>query len=465
VLLVVAGWALFAFAGIYRWTAIPLTIGVAFLVYTARPPIAPRPFRALDLAIIASGLAVALQLVPLPAQLRLAVAPSAIAYEQAVRIAPDGATLPPLAGPITVDPDATRYGLLLIALMVAIFWSARALFQRGGVRTTAIGIAAMGLVIAPMAIGQHASAPRLFYWVWRGLGSNSLPYTPFINRNDFAGWLVMAIPLTLGYAVARIQSRSAGEAFDPESALDNKGLLLILSLFAMTAGLIASLSRSGMAGLAAGLLLFILLARGRLNRTQASWMLGGVLAMVVFAAMYTNMGALANRMSGVVSEGMAGRFAIWRQTWPMVRDFWPLGAGVGTYQRVMVLYQASSRLFYISHADNEYLQVLAEGGALLGVPFAIVLGAGATAAARRLRDDRTPLFCMRAGAACGIVGFAVQNLWEMTLRVPANAVLFAILAAIALRDAGTIVTPELVAQRIAAGATPPDRIRPPRPRR
>jgi O-antigen ligase len=147
------------------------------------------------------------------------------------------------------------------------------------------------------------------------------------------------------------------------------------------------------------------------------------------------MGVLANRMSGVVSEGMAGRLAIWRQTWPMVRDFWPVGAGVGTYQRVMVLYQASSRLFYISHADNEYLQVLAEGGALLGIPFAIVLIAGATVAARRLRNDRTPLFCMRAGAACGIVGLAVQNLWEMTLRIPANSSLFAILAAVAVHEA------------------------------
>jgi O-antigen ligase len=159
--------------------------------------------------------------------------------------------------------------------------------------------------------------------------------------------------------------------------------------------------------------------------------------MVVMAAMYTNMGALANRMSGVVSEGMAGRLAIWRQTWPMVRDFWPVGSGVGTYQQVMVLYQTTSRLFFISHADNEYLQVLAEGGALLGVPFAVVLIAGATIIGIRLRADRTPLFCMRAGAACGIVGLGVQNLWEMTLRIPANGALFAILAAVALHEART----------------------------
>jgi O-antigen ligase len=409
-------------------------VAVALLVYIARPQIASRPFRALDLAIGACGLAILLQLIPFPPALRLAVAPSSVAYEQTVRI-DTGDTLSAIAGPITVDPGATRYGLLLVALMMVTFWSARALFQRGGVRATIRGIALMGLVVAPMAVAQHAMAPRLFYWSWRGLSTNSLPYTPFINRNDFAGWLVMAIPLTLGYAVARIQSRSSGEAFDPESALDNKGLLLILSLFAMTAGLLASLSRSGMAGLASGLLLFILLVRERMSRTQAGWMLGGLFAMIALAAMYTNMGALADRMSGVVSEGMAGRLAIWRQTLPMVRDFWPMGSGVGTYQRVMVPYQTMSHLFYISHADNEYLQILAEGGALLGIPSAIVLIMGATLAGRRLRADRTPLFCMRAGAACGMVGLAVQNCWEMTLRVPANGALFAILAAVALHEA------------------------------
>jgi O-antigen ligase len=121
----------------------------------------------------------------------------------------------------------------------------------------------------------------------------------------------------------------------------------------------------------------------------------------------------------------------------MVRDFWPVGSGVGTYQQVMTLYQTSSRLFYISHADNEYLQVLAEGGALLGIPVAVALIAFGSAIIRRLRTDRTPLFWVRAGAASGLLAVCVQNVWEMTLRVPANAVLLAILAAIATHESGS----------------------------
>jgi len=418
----------------YRWTTIPLTIGVAALAWIARPRVAPPGARLLDFALIAALAAIAVQLVPLPFGVRLAIAPSSVAYDQVARVAPDAA--PQLAGPISVNRDATAFALFLAIVVVTLFWCARSAFHRGGVRTTAWGIALMGAALAPIGAIQHATAPRLFYWRWPAHVGNALPYTPFTNRNDFAAWLVMAIPLAAGYAIAHIQSRRrTGAPFDPESALDDKGTALGIGLLVMIAGLLASMSRSALAGAAAALLLFVLLSRGRMSRRWIVWMLVAVAAMVALAAVYAaNIGALTGRLAGAASEGLTGRVAIWRQTWPMVRDFWPVGSGVGTYQQVMTLYQTSSRLFYISHADNEYLQILAEGGAVLGVPAALAIVALGRTLAGRLRADRTPLFWMRAGAASGILAVAVQNLFEMTLRVPANAVLLAILVAIATHD-------------------------------
>jgi O-antigen ligase len=146
------------------------------------------------------------------------------------------------------------------------------------------------------------------------------------------------------------------------------------------------------------------------------------------------MNALASRVDDSVSEGLAGRVSIWRQTLPVVRDFWPFGTGVGTYQTVMIQYQTMSRYFYISHADNEPLQVLAEGGLVLGVPIALAFLAGVWLSARRLREDRSAMFWLRAGAAAGIAALLAQNMVEMTLRVPANALLFAVLAAVVLHE-------------------------------
>jgi O-antigen ligase len=411
---------------------VPTAIGVALTAWIARPRIGGGANRVLDAALVGVLAVLALQLVPLPAALRLSVAPSAIAFERAVQI-----TDPPSAsGPISVDRDATAYALYVVGVVMLFFWSVRQALERGSVRRVTRGIAVLGLVVAPLAMAQHVLSPKAFYGEVRPIATNALPFTPFINRNDFAAWLLMAVPLTLGYAIARIQSRrQPGDPLDPETAFDNPELVLGLSMFAMMAALFASLSRSGIAGLLAAIGLFLLVARGRMSRERLRGIALGLAAMLVLGVMYTNTGALGNRLGGAVSEGLVGRIDIWRQTWPMVTDFWPLGSGVGTYQRVMVLYQTMSRRFSISHADNEYLQVLAEGGAPLAIPFAIAIVAGVLTIRRRLLADHTPIYWVRAGAACGMFGLAIQNLFEMTLRVPANAVLFALLAAIATHRA------------------------------
>jgi O-antigen ligase len=103
----------------------------------------------------------------------------------------------------------------------------------------------------------------------------------------------------------------------------------------------------------------------------------------------------------------------------------------------MVVYQQSSRLFYYSHADNEYLQLVAEGGLPLVLPMAVALLATLWQIVERLYEDRSALFWIRAGATCGLVAVAVQSVWENGLRLPANAVLFAIVAALALHEPHT----------------------------
>jgi O-antigen ligase len=163
-------------------------------------------------------------------------------------------------------------------------------------------------------------------------------------------------------------------------------------------------------------------------------MLGGLAATILLATVFASIDALALRLTATTNEGLAGRLSIWRETWPAVRAFWPVGSGAGSFERMMIVYQQRSHLFHVVHADNEYLQILAEGGLLLGIPAALVIAAGAVAAARQLQRDHTAALWIRAGALAGIVALAVQNLVEMTLRVPANALLFAVLAALALHE-------------------------------
>ena len=155
--------------------------------------------------------------------------------------------------------------------------------------------------------------------------------------------------------------------------------------------------------------------------------------MAAFATRYANLGG-ALRMQETTEFGEWGRHAIWHDTLAMATDFRWTGVGAGAFQQGMLVYQQAPRQFFFNHAHDEYLQLLAEGGILFAVPAALALVAAIAMLARHLRTDRSAIFWVRAGAIAAIAAAAVQSVWETALRTPANGVLFAVVAAIALHD-------------------------------
>jgi O-antigen ligase len=143
--------------------------------------------------------------------------------------------------------------------------------------------------------------------------------------------------------------------------------------------------------------------------------------------------ALAHRFTRSGSS-VENRVRIWRDTAPVVRDFWLTGTGVGTYRTAMLYYQQSDRVVQFNQAHNHYLQVTAEGGVLLLAIVGGALAALARGVRKRLGSDASGAYWIRAGAACGLMAVALQSLWETGLVMPANAALAAVLAAIAIHE-------------------------------
>ena len=246
----------------------------------------------------------------------------------------------------------------------------------------------------------------------------------------------MALPLTAGYLIARLHSRQSrtGVPIGLVDAYDNTAMWLTTAIGFMSAALVVGLSRSGLIAAVVGLLSLWMLSSGRMRGRGRIWLVAGLLAIVGIAAAYANTSDLAARIRETFTLGLGGRSAIWRETWPMVKDFWLTGIGTGAYQRGMIVYQQSVRDTYFNHAHNEYLQVLAEGGMLLAVPAVVIIVAGVWQIRQRLGADRSSIFWVRAGAVSGLIAIGVQNIWETGLRVPANGLLFVVLAAMALHD-------------------------------
>ena len=415
----------------------PAAIGCAALALLYRPSILDDTVtRRVDLwSLVAIG-AMLLQALPLPRAIVRSIDPAAEAVER-------GLVLIQRSGmrPISIDVTSTLSAALLCAGTWLFFATARTLFQRRGVRTVTRTIAAIGLVLSAIALAQNATAHGLMYWRWRPTDEGPEPFGPFVNRNHFATWAVMTVPLIVGYLVAHATAHPTVPGVTSwrvriAAALDARAWLLIASATMLIVGLAASLSRSGLLGLAGAFVSGAWLSRsapgpasGKVPRRRAGAHIA-ILAALALLAVATQVGpaAMAERF-GASRAGIADRVAIWRDTLPIVRDFWLTGTGAGTYLTSMAVYQRSNPGVIYNQAHNHYLQIAAEGGVLVGLPVLLTLSAFASAAFANLSADRSGMYWIRAGAAAGLVGVAVQSVWETGLTTPANAALAAVLAA------------------------------------
>ncbi len=427
-------WTVFAFGGIHPATLVVPAIACVVLAALRRPAVlANSPNRALDASLLLLLLASLVQLVPLPRSWLPLLSPAALAVERAFSLlARSGAR------PLTINVEDSAAAVLLLSGLLLLFFTARATFTRGGVRAVVKFIAVTGLVLAAVALAQNATGKGLMYWRFAPGREGPAPFGPFVNRNHFATWAMMAVPLCAGYlaahAAAHPHQGRAGWRHRLLAVLDARAWMLVAAAMLLIVATAASLSRSGLAGLATAMICAMMLVRrgatprGGPPRRAAAYLgvltaagtLGGLIAV--------GPGAILGRF-GASGVALADRLAIWHDTLPVLKDFWLSGTGVGTFQTSMAIYQRSKPEVIFNQAHNHYLQVAAEGGLLVGLPVCLALSAFARLAWRSVRADRSPMYFIRAGAASGLAGVAVQSFWETGLTIPANAILAAVLAA------------------------------------
>jgi O-antigen ligase len=432
VLVVLVAWTTFAFAGVY-----PAELSVALLLAVAltvieRPGV-PRS-TVLDRAALVLLAAAAIQLVPLPAPVVDTLSPHARAVWSRLSLRP------PAAIPLSIDLRAGVWALAVGAMAVLAFVTARALFETGGVRVVVRGIATIGLIVSGIAIAQDATAHGLMYWRWAPLQEGAPPFGPFVNRDHFATWAIMAAPLVAGYLAAHSAAHHRAGGALPwrrrlTTVLDGRAIWLTASLALLAIGLVTTLSRSGFFGMGIALMCGAALgarrrdAGGRIS--PGVWMAAAVGVVIVLAISRVDPVALVHRVSAA-GRSAADRAVIWRDTLPLIRDFWLTGTGAGTYETAMLVYQRAQVGARFNQAHNQYLQLAAEGGLLLGVPLAVAIAAFARRAHRALVSDDSGMYWIRAGALSGLAGVAAQGLFETGLTTPANALLAAVCAAVVI---------------------------------
>jgi hypothetical protein len=418
-------WPLLAFGGGAASTAIAFALFCLTLALIIRPHVG----NPLDLSLLLLTGSVFLQLVPFP--FTEPISPHARLVREALVLAPGPARM---WLPLTVDVKATAWAALELAGTVALFLVARDRFNVHGVRRTTRAIAAIGFGISALALAQAATAGHSIYWRYSTPTEGPLPLGPFANRNHFATWAIMALPLCAGYIVARADAhhRPVGR-LDPNAPVldlrDDRTLWLAVSISMMLAGLLLALSWSASVATAIAALGALLFVRRSLHIRRWLALIALHVVLVALALGLIATPWIRDRIAGP-DTGAPYRMATWHETVPLVRDFIATGTGAGTYELAMRVYQRSERQVYFNQAQNHYLQIAAEGGLLVGLPFVLALVAFARTARERLAGDRSGVWWIRLGAASGLAAVAIQSLFETGLTLTANAALAAVLAAL-----------------------------------
>jgi O-antigen ligase len=324
----------------------------------------------------------------------------------------------------TASSYNTRIELqLLLADLIILFLSVQAFRTLKNWRGFVWFGMIFGFLVSLFAILQHLTSNGKLYW-FREIRSGGLPFGPYVNRNHFAGFAELVLPLAL---IPLILGRVRRER------------RLVVGLFAVLpiGALFLSASRGGIVSFGAemGVLVLVVL----LGRTMGKQFLPGVTVLLVALLLvsWLGVGQILQRLSSVqMLEVTAGKRASMRgDTWRIFLDHPVFGTGLGTLQIVYPPYESLYDGKIVNHTHNDYLEALAEmgiAGGLCCAWFIAVLLRESLKRLRQLSNSFAGAFQISGFLAC--CGFLVHSVVDFNLHIPANAMLFFVMTHLATSE-------------------------------
>lgn len=372
------------------------------------------------------------QIMPLPAALVAKLSPEAAAQYARLPAPPAWITL-------SVEPHATQSGFLKSLAYVLVFCLTLLLVNtRTRVKHLAYALILSGLFQAVYGSLMTMSGLEYGFFIKKATSLGHVSGT-FTNRNHLAGYLVMCLSVGIGIMIANLDNSVITGWKERLRYLVKLSLSakfrLRLTLVIMVIALVMTHSRMGNTSFFASMLiagcLALLLSR---HATRATVILITSLVVIDIFIVGTWFGVekVVERIEQTTleSEHRVDTFAHVRDQWS---DYALTGSGLGSFYAVFPKYKTVVEAggFY-THAHNDYLEFGSETGVigllLLGAVVLLSLGTALLAQHRR----RDPL--MRGisfAAIMGITAMLIHSTVDFNLQIPANALTFMLLLAMA----------------------------------
>lgn len=369
---------------------------------------------------------------------------------------------------LSLTPVETSHGLrifLAYCLIALVFF--QRLKTRQDCHLALKAVAASGAAMAMFGLLQWASSNGKFFWVYEHPFTDPTEHLKgaFTNRNHFAQFLAISIGPLLWWLLTVIRqvvdgpstsgTKSYGSSKSGQnlSAANSNRLLtipiaiLVICVGAVGLSVLLSLSRGGMIGAAAAVIIAAIgLWRSvNLPGTMAALLLG-TSVMVFTGLAFIDQDQVQTRIEELISgdtervDTNGVRRAIWAADAKVIEQFPLLGTGIGSHRDVYPLYMdnyADFATFEMTHAESSYVHLALEAG-LIGIGLLIlsllyfllrmVIGYFQDAS----YEHRSILVAVAASSAAAILHAVTDFIWY----VPGIVVVSLMLVAIGLNSAG-----------------------------
>lgn len=330
-----------------------------------------------------------------------------------------------LSALMAVDRRAALAALARFAAYLAVYFLTLILVrERAHRQRLVVWLGGVSALVAAFALVKGGGLNPFPWWDYPDLSyPKEFLAATFGNHNHLAGWLEMTIPLTL-VGLFRPDGRRWLALWFPVA------LLLVTVL-------VLSQSRGGWLGFLAGLLFLggaLTLNGGRARRRWVLALLGGIGLLMVTVALLspaTTKRALTAE-AGLEESSLGERIEVWRGVAVMIGEHPLLGTGPGTFKLAFPGYQPPGFSHRWDKAHNDYLEFTAELGLGFPVLLAWLLVLLYRQGWRQYRSADGYPALLTLGALTGITSILVHSLVDFNLQLPANALLFTVLAAMAV---------------------------------
>jgi O-antigen ligase len=412
----VVGFTVFQYGGVtagpWNFTLAALCILSFFAWLPGRSrSIVPPLSRTSSVLLIAVFAYIALQLLPLPAGWLSILSPARFEILQA--LAP---VHPSRWATLSVSPQLTFAHLLRLLAYLLVFFLARELSFRMANRLWLMALPLLVIASVESSIGlvQHFETA--------GYATGT-----YANHGHLAGLLEMVLPLTVALILtisqpAKRQARESTATAALVCLLLACGALILL-------GLVYTSSRMGLAAAVTAFAVMGILALGSGRKRSVAALLAAAAALT-FLLLSAPLSLISRYESGLTSEV---RLQIWHDTMRLIAQFPVFGCGMGTFVSAIQKYRASTPIALVDYAHCDYLQLLAETG-VVGFLMLMALAARIfrNMFAAALGEPGRSARLMAMACAASIVAIAVHGLVDFQFYIPANVMIAAWIAGIAV---------------------------------